>query len=111
MLKYPFFCCNIKKTCIAVGHVSEMRHSSFSIIGNCQSTTFTTVAGFCGECAELFCLVIRSIFVCLIFLKKELVSDKSSFFEYVYVFRSDEMRPLSRKHVCHDGCLKVYPVT
>ena len=31
MLKYPFFCCNIKKTCIAVGHVSEMLHSSFSI--------------------------------------------------------------------------------
>ena len=31
MLKYPFFCCNIKKTCIAVGHVSETLHSSFSI--------------------------------------------------------------------------------
>ena len=64
MLKYPFFCCNIKKTCIAVGHVSETLHSSFSIVGDCQSTTFTTVAGFCGECAQLFCLV--KIYFCLI---------------------------------------------
>ena len=65
-----------------------MLHSSFNIVGNCQSTTFTTVAGFCGKCAQLFCLV--KIYFCLFdFLKKELVSDKSSLFEYVHVFRSD----------------------
>ena len=43
-----------------------MLHSSISIVGtgNCQSTTFSTVAGFCGECAQLFCVV--KIYFCLI---------------------------------------------